>query len=35
VDATKAKEIVEQHLKRGQVVTEFMLSAADLEKAKA
>jgi NADP-reducing hydrogenase subunit HndB len=35
VDAEKAKEIVEQHLKRGQAVTAYMLSAADLEKAKA
>jgi NADP-reducing hydrogenase subunit HndB len=32
VDASKAEEIVEQHIKRGQPVGEFMLSAADLEK---
>jgi NADP-reducing hydrogenase subunit HndB len=33
MDADKAKEVVEQHLKRGQAVTAYMLSAADLEKA--
>jgi NADP-reducing hydrogenase subunit HndB len=32
VDAGKAEEIVEQHIKRGQPVREFELSAADLEK---
>jgi NADP-reducing hydrogenase subunit HndB len=32
VDADKAEEIVEQHIKRGQKVQEFELSAADLEK---
>jgi NADP-reducing hydrogenase subunit HndB len=33
MDSAKAKEVVEQHLKRGQAVTAYMLSAADLEKA--
>jgi NADP-reducing hydrogenase subunit HndB len=33
IDAAKAKDIVEQHLKRGQIVTAYMLSAADLERA--
>ncbi|MDR0991384.1 MAG: (2Fe-2S) ferredoxin domain-containing protein [Ruminococcus sp.] len=32
VDAEKAEEIVEQHIKRGQSVREYELSAADLEK---